>query len=190
MIDVDEEDDCYYLVMEYIEGPTSSEYIESHGPLSVDTAINFTNQILDGIKHAHDMRIVHRDIKPQNILIDSNKTLKIFDFGIAKALSETSLTQTNHVLGTVQYFSPEQAKGEATDECTDIYSIGIVLYEMLVGEPPFNGETAVSIAIKHIQDSVPNVTTDVRKDIPQSLSNVILRATEKTKRIVTKQFKK
>ncbi|HDA2147463.1 TPA: serine/threonine protein kinase Stk1 [Staphylococcus aureus] len=181
MIDVDEEDDCYYLVMEYIEGPTLSEYIESHGPLSIDTAINFTNQILDGIKHAHDMRIVHRDIKPQNILIDSNKTLKIFDFGIAKALSETSLTQTNHVLGTVQYFSPEQAKGEATDECTDIYSIGIVLYEMLVGEPPFNGETAVSIAIKHIQDSVPNVTTDVRKDIPQSLSNVILRATEKDK---------
>ena len=181
MIDVDEEDDCYYLVMEYIEGPTLSEYIESHGPLSVDTAIHFTNQILDGIKHAHDMRIVHRDIKPQNILIDSNKTLKIFDFGIAKAISETSLTQTNHVLGTVQYFSPEQAKGEATDECTDIYSIGIVLYEMLVGEPPFNGETAVSIAIKHIQDSVPNVTTDVRKDIPQSLSNVILRATEKDK---------
>ena len=181
MVDVDEEDDCFYLVMEYIEGPTLAEYIENHGPLSVETAIQFTEQILSGIKHAHDMRIVHRDIKPQNILIDKNKTLKIFDFGIAKALSETSLTQTNHVLGTVQYLSPEQAKGEMTDESTDIYSIGIVLYEMLVGEPPFNGETAVSIAIKHIQDSIPNITTEKREEVPQSLSNVILRATEKDK---------
>lgn len=181
MIDVDEEDECFYLVMEYIEGPTLAEYIHSHGPLSVETAIKFTEQILSGIKHAHDMRIVHRDIKPQNVLIDKNKTLKIFDFGIAKALSETSLTQTNHVLGTVQYLSPEQAKGESTDEGTDIYSIGIVLYEMLVGEPPFNGETAVSIAIKHIQDSIPNITTDKREEVPQSLSNVVLRATEKDK---------
>ncbi len=181
MIDVDEEDECFYLVMEYIEGPTLAEYIHSHGPLSVETAIKFTEQILSGIKHAHDMRIVHRDIKPQNVLIDKNKTLKIFDFGIAKALSETSLTQTNHVLGTVQYLSPEQAKGESTDEGTDIYSIGIVLYEMLVGEPPFNGETAVSIAIKHIQDSIPNITTDKREEVPQALSNVVLRATEKDK---------
>ncbi|EHJ08497.1 Stk1 family PASTA domain-containing Ser/Thr kinase [Staphylococcus simiae] len=181
MIDVAEEDDCYFLVMEYIEGPTLSEYIHNHGPLSIDTAINFTNQILNGIKEAHDMRIVHRDIKPQNILIDKHKTLKIFDFGIAKALSETSFTQTNHVLGTVQYFSPEQAKGESTDEGTDIYSIGIVLYEMLTGEPPFNGETAVSIAIKHIQESVPNITTEIRHDVPQALSNVVLRATEKDK---------
>ena len=181
MIDVDEEDECFYLVMEYIEGPTLAEYIHSHGSLSVETAIKFTEQILSGIKHAHDMRIVHRDIKPQNVLIDKNKTLKIFDFGIAKALSETSLTQTNHVLGTVQYLSPEQAKGESTDEDTDIYSIGIVLYEMLVGEPPFNGETAVSIAIKHIQDSIPNITTDKREEVPHALSNVVLRATEKDK---------
>jgi len=181
MIDVDEEDECFYLVMEYIEGPTLAEYIHSHGSLSVETAIKFTEQILSGIKHAHDMRIVHRDIKPQNVLIDKNKTLKIFDFGIAKALSETSLTQTNHVLGTVQYLSPEQAKGESTDEGTDIYSIGIVLYEMLVGEPPFNGETAVSIAIKNIQDSIPNITTDKREEVPHALSNVVLRATEKDK---------
>ncbi|MEJ7155581.1 Stk1 family PASTA domain-containing Ser/Thr kinase [Staphylococcus capitis] len=181
MIDVDEEDECFYLVMEYIEGPTLAEYIHSHGSLSVETAIKFTEQILSGIKHAHDMRIVHRDIKPQNVLIDKNKTLKIFDFGIAKALSETSLTQTNHVLGTVQYLSPEQAKGESTDEGTDIYSIGIVLYEMLVGEPPFYGETAVSIAIKHIQDSIPNITTDKREEVPHALSNVVLRATEKDK---------
>ncbi|MCP6710976.1 protein kinase, partial [Klebsiella pneumoniae] len=103
-----------------------------------------------------------------------HKTLKILDFGIAKALSETAMTQTSHVLGTVQYLSPEQAKGEATDKRTDIYSIGIVLYEMLVGEPPFTGETAVSIAIKHIQDQMPN-PTDIRSNIPQALSNVILK---------------
>ena len=176
--DVQEDEECFFLIMEYIDGPTLSEYIHSHGPLSVDTAIDFTNQILKGVAQAHEKLIIHRDIKPQNILIDKNKTLKIFDFGIAKALSETSMTQTNHVLGTVQYLSPEQAKGETTNEATDIYSIGIVLYEMLVGEPPFNGETAVSIAIKHIQDSIPNVT-ELRSEIPQSLSNVVLRATEK-----------
>ena len=156
--DVQEDEECFFLIMEYIDGPTLSEYIHSHGPLSVDLTIDFTNQILKGVAQAHEKLIIHRDIKPQNILIDKNKTLKIFDFGIAKALSETSMTQTNHVLGTVQYLSPEQAKGETTNEATDIYSIGIVLYEMLVGEPPFNGETTVSIAIKHIQDSIPNVT--------------------------------
>ena len=176
--DVQEDDDCFFLIMEYIDGPTLSEYIHSHGPLNVDTAIAFTEQILKGVQQAHEKLIIHRDIKPQNILIDKNKTLKIFDFGIAKALSETSMTQTNHVLGTVQYLSPEQAKGEATNETTDIYSIGIVLYEMLVGKPPFTGETAVSIAIKHIQDAIPNVT-DIRSEIPQSLSNVILKSTEK-----------
>ncbi|MDK4140748.1 PASTA domain-containing protein, partial [Staphylococcus pseudintermedius] len=106
------------------------------------------------------------------------QTLKIVDFGIAKALSETTMTQTNHVVGTVQYLSPEQAKGEKTGERSDIYSIGIVLYEMLTGHPPFSGETAVSIAIKQIQEAVPNVT-DTRRDVPQALSNVILKATEK-----------
>lgn len=176
--DVGEDHEYFYLVMEYIEGPTLSEYIKTHGPLSIETAVNFAQQILEGIQHAHEMGIVHRDIKPQNILVDRHKTLKILDFGIAKALSETAMTQTSHVLGTVQYLSPEQAKGEATDKRTDIYSIGIVLYEMLVGEPPFTGETAVSIAIKHIQDQMPN-PTDIRSNIPQALSNVILKATEK-----------
>src|SRR5699024_2796384 len=145
-------------VMECIEGPTLPEYNQQHRPLYIQTVINFTEQIIVGIKHANDTKIVHRDIKPQNILISSDQTLKILDFGIAKALSETTMTQTNHVLGTVQYLSPEQARGDSTDNGTDIYSIGVVLYEMLVGHPPFSGETAVSIAIKHIQDPMPNVT--------------------------------
>ena len=177
--DVEEDDDNFYLIMEYIDGPTLSEYIHSHGPLNIETAIDFIKQILNGVKQAHEQRIIHRDIKPQNVLINKDKILKIFDFGIAKALSETSMTQTNHVLGTVQYLSPEQAKGDKTNETTDIYSIGIVLYEMLVGEPPFSGETAVSIAIKHIQETVPNIT-EKYPNIPQSLSNVVLKATEKS----------
>lgn len=180
VFDVTEDDENFYLVMEYIEGPTLSEYIQKHQPMAPETALNFTNQIIDGIKHAHDTKIVHRDIKPQNILVDKNKTLKILDFGIAKALSETTMTQTNHVLGTVQYLSPEQARGESTDNGTDIYSIGVVLFEMLTGKPPFSGETAVSIAIKHIQDPMPNIT-DERSDVPQAMSNVVLKATEKDK---------
>ncbi|MCE4965586.1 Stk1 family PASTA domain-containing Ser/Thr kinase [Staphylococcus chromogenes] len=178
VLDVGEEDDCFFLVMEYIEGPTLSDYIKSHGQLSPQKAIQFAEQIFNGIQHAHEKGIVHRDIKPQNIIIDRNQTLKIVDFGIAKALSETAMTQTNHVVGTVQYLSPEQAKGEKTGEQSDIYSLGIVLYEMLIGHPPFTGETPVSIAIKQIQDAVPNVT-EQRHDVPQSLSNVILKATEK-----------
>ena len=179
--DVTENDDCFFIVMEYIDGPTLSEYIANHQPLDIQTIINFTEQIIEGIKHAHETRIVHRDIKPQNILIEKDKTLKILDFGIAKALSETTMTQTNHVLGTVQYLSPEQARGESTDSGTDIYSIGVVLYEMLVGKPPYNGENAISIAIKHIQDDMPNPTAQ-RKDVPQALSNVVLKATEKDKK--------
>ncbi|UXR72419.1 Stk1 family PASTA domain-containing Ser/Thr kinase [Staphylococcus sp. IVB6240] len=178
VLDVGEEDDCFYFVMEYIDGMTLSEYIKSHGPIAPKQAIDFVEQILQGIQHAHEQGIVHRDIKPQNIMIDPQNTLKIVDFGIAKALSETTMTQTNHVIGTVQYLSPEQAKGEKTGERSDIYSIGIVLYEMLTGEPPFSGETAVGIAIKQIQEPVPNIT-EQQSEIPQALSNVILRATEK-----------
>lgn len=180
VFDVTEDDENFYLVMEYIEGLTLSEFIQRNHPLDVDIILNFINQIINGIKHAHDTKIVHRDIKPQNILVDKNQTLKILDFGIAKALSETTMTETNHVLGTVQYLSPEQARGDITDNGTDIYSMGVVLYEMLIGKPPFSGETAVSIAIKHIQDPMPNVT-DERSDIRQALSNVVLKATEKDK---------
>lgn len=178
VLDVGEEEDCFFLVMEYIEGPTLSDYIKTHGPLPPQKAVQFFEQILKGIQHVHEKGIVHRDIKPQNMIINRDQVIKIVDFGIAKALSETAMTQTNHVVGTVQYLSPEQAKGEKTGERSDIYSLGIVLYEMLIGSPPFTGETPVSIAIKQIQETVPNVT-EKRKDVPQSLSNVILKATEK-----------
>ena len=119
--------------MEYINGPTLNEYIKQHQPLDINTVINFTEQIINGIEHAHEHRIVHRDVKPQNVLVCEDYTLKVLDFGIAKALSETTMTHTNSVLGTVQYLSPEQARGENTDKTTDVYSIGIVLYELLMG---------------------------------------------------------
>lgn len=133
-----------------------------------------------GIEHAHSYRIVHRDIKPQNILMTDNKELKISDFGIARALSETAMTQTNHIMGSVHYLSPEQAKGIRTDESSDIYSIGIVLFEMLTGHPPFEGESAVGIAIKHIQEMIPSVREE-NSAIPQSLENVVNKATMKDK---------
>ncbi len=180
VLDVEEDDNCYYLVMEYIEGPTVKEYLCKEGKLSADEAVEMTLQILKGIAHAHHHRIIHRDIKPQNILMTKNGTLKILDFGIARALSETALTETNHVMGSVQYLSPEQAKGQSTDESSDIYSIGIVLYELLTGHPPFNGETPVSVAIKHIQEELPSIRRE-RPSIPQSIENVIMKATRKEK---------
>ncbi|WP_436887604.1 Stk1 family PASTA domain-containing Ser/Thr kinase [Mammaliicoccus sciuri] len=180
VLDVEEDDNCYYLVMEYIEGPTLKEYLCKEGKLSADEAVEMTLQILKGIAHAHHHRIIHRDIKPQNILMTKNGTLKILDFGIARALSETALTETNHVMGSVQYLSPEQAKGQSTDESSDIYSIGIVLYELLTGHPPFNGETPVSVAIRHIQEELPSIRKE-RPSIPQSIENVIMKATRKEK---------
>ncbi|WP_323702624.1 Stk1 family PASTA domain-containing Ser/Thr kinase [Mammaliicoccus sp. Dog046] len=180
VLDVEEDDDCYYLVMEYINGPTLKEYLCKEGKLSADEAVEMTLQILKGIAHAHHHRIIHRDIKPQNILMTENGTLKVLDFGIARALSETAMTETNHVMGSVQYLSPEQAKGQSTDESSDIYSIGIVLYELLTGHPPFNGETPVSVAIKHIQEELPSVRKE-RPSVPQSIENIIMKATRKEK---------
>lgn len=176
--DVGEENGMQYLVMEYVEGTDLKAYIKDHFPIAYQEVIQIMEQILSAVKMAHEHNIIHRDLKPQNILIDRNRVAKITDFGIAVALSEHSLTQTNTVLGSVHYLSPEQARGGMATKQSDIYSLGIMLYEMLTGTVPFEGETAVSIALKHFQSEIPSVR-DIDPRIPQALENVVLKATSK-----------
>ncbi|KGX88496.1 Stk1 family PASTA domain-containing Ser/Thr kinase [Pontibacillus litoralis] len=178
IFDVGEEEHIYYIVMEYVDGMTLKQYIQKHGPLDVKDAVDIAKQITAAISHAHDNDIIHRDIKPQNILINNYKQIKVTDFGIAMALSATSLTQTNSVLGTVHYLSPEQARGGMATKKSDIYSIGIVLFEMLTGRLPFSGQSAVSIAIKHLQSETPSLRR-WNEAVPQSVENVVLKATAK-----------
>ncbi|WP_172369733.1 Stk1 family PASTA domain-containing Ser/Thr kinase [Sporosarcina jiandibaonis] len=176
--DVGEDGDIHYLVMEYIEGQTLKEYIQSNGPLAPEQALPIMQQLVSAISNAHYNGIVHRDIKPQNILMDHDGNVKITDFGIAMALSATAYTKTNSVLGTVHYLSPEQARGGMATKKSDIYSLGIVFYELLTGKLPFSGESAVSIALKHLQEETPSVRK-LFPTIPQSVENVILKATAK-----------
>ena len=176
--DVGEEDVTNYIVIEYVEGTDLKEYIRERGPLPPREAVRIMTQIVSAIELAHQNRIIHRDIKPQNILIDREGNVKITDFGIAIALSETSLTQTNTLLGSVHYLSPEQARGGMATIRSDIYALGIVLYELLVGEVPFEGESAVSIALKHFQEPLPRIS-QMLPTVPQSLENVVLKATAK-----------
>ncbi|WP_350448836.1 protein kinase domain-containing protein [Rossellomorea vietnamensis] len=137
--DVGEEDDLYYIVMEYVHGMTLKQYIQQHSPVNVDKAIDIMKQLTIAMSHAHQNHIVHRDIKPHNILLDEEGNVKITDFGIAMALSATSITQTNSVLGSVHYLSPEQARGGMATKKSDIYSLGIVMFELLTGRLPFSG---------------------------------------------------
>ncbi|CQR47743.1 Serine/threonine-protein kinase PrkC [Paraliobacillus sp. PM-2] len=176
--DVGEEDNIYYMVMEYVEGVTLKKYIQLYGPVPVQEAIEIMQQLTSAIEHAHENNIVHRDIKPQNILINDYGQAKITDFGIALALSATSLTQTNSVLGSVHYLSPEQARGGIATRKSDIYSLGIVFFEMLTGRIPFSGQSAVSIALKHLQANTPSVR-QWNPNIPQSIENIVLKATTK-----------
>lgn len=176
--DVGEEDGLYYIVMEYVDGQTLKQYIQQHAPVPVEVALDIMKQLTSAISHAHHNHIVHRDIKPHNILIDSSGTVKITDFGIAMALSATSITQTNSVLGSVHYLSPEQARGGMANKKSDIYSIGIVMFELLTGRLPFSGESAVSIALKHLQSETPSLKR-WNPQIPQSVENVVLKATAK-----------
>ncbi|GAB3793744.1 Stk1 family PASTA domain-containing Ser/Thr kinase [Virgibacillus kimchii] len=176
--DVGEEDHILYMVMEYVDGMTLKEYILQQGPLEVNEALNIMKQITSAITHAHANGIVHRDIKPQNILMDSHGQVKVTDFGIAMALSATSMTQTNSILGSVHYLSPEQARGGMATKKSDIYSIGVVLYELLTGRLPFSGESPVSIALKHLQNDTPSVRR-LNQDIPQSVENIVLQAMAK-----------
>ncbi len=175
--DVGEEENVYFIVMEYVEGLTLKQYIQQQ-PIPVEKTIHIMQQITSAIAHAHQHGIIHRDIKPQNILIDEHDTVKITDFGIATALSATSITQTNSVLGSVHYLSPEQARGGMANKKSDIYSLGIVMFEMLTGRLPFSGESAVSIALKHLQTVTPSLRR-WNPDIPQSVENIVLKATAK-----------
>ena len=181
IFDVGEDRDIHYLVMEYVEGKTLKHYIVDHSPLPPLETVNIMKQLTSAIAHAHQNQIIHRDIKPQNILMDGITHVKITDFGIAMALSATSFTQTNSVLGTVHYLSPEQARGGTATKQSDIYALGIVLYELLTGKLPFSGESAVSIALKHLQTETPSVRAVV-PSIPQSLENVVMKATAKDPR--------
>lgn len=176
--DVGEDNGEYYIVMEYIEGKHLKNLIKKRGKLSVSEAVDIVLQITEGLSVAHDSYIIHRDIKPQNIMVLENGLVKITDFGIAMALNSTQLTQTNSVMGSVHYLPPEQASGKGSTLQSDIYSIGILFYELLTGKLPFKGENAVEIALKHLKEPLPSVREEV-PDIPQSVENIITKATAK-----------
>lgn len=175
--DVGEENGIYYIVMELVEGITLKKYIEKKARLSVKEAISIAIQVSMGIEAAHNNHIIHRDIKPQNIIISKEGKVKVTDFGIAKAA--TSNTITSNVMGSVHYTSPEQARGGYSDEKSDIYSLGITMFEMLTGRVPFNGETTVAIAIKHIQEDMPSPREYV-SEIPNSVEQIVFKCCQKS----------
>ncbi len=164
-----------YIVMEYIDGITLKEFIERQGSLKWKDAVYFTVQILKGLQHAHDKGIVHRDVKPQNIMVLSDGTIKVADFGIARFARNEQRTITDKAIGSVHYISPEQARGEKTDEKADIYSVGVMLYEMLTGRLPFEAESAVSVAIMQLQRD-PELPTAINPSIPLGLEQITMHA--------------
>ena len=176
--DVGEDDGNFYIVMEYIKGQTLKQLIKKRGKLSVPETVDIMSQLTDGLAHAHDSYIIHRDIKPQNIMILDDGMVKITDFGIAMAINASDLTQTNSVMGSVHYLPPEQASGKGSTIKSDIYSLGIMMYEMLAGVMPYRGETAVEIAMKHLKNPMPSVIK-ANETVPQSVENIILKATAK-----------
>ena len=178
MYDVGEDDGTYYIVMEYVEGKTLKQLLKKRGSLTLSEAIDIMSQLTDGMAHAHDSYIIHRDLKPQNIMIKDDGQIKITDFGIAMALNATQLTQTNSVMGSVHYLPPEQASGKGCTIKSDIYSMGIIFYELLSGSLPFRGENAVEIALKHMREPLPSLREE-NDAIPQSIENIIRRATAK-----------
>ncbi|HGQ0776959.1 TPA: serine/threonine-protein kinase StkP [Streptococcus pneumoniae] len=176
--DIGEEDGQQYLAMEYVAGLDLKRYIKEHYPLSNEEAVRIMGQILLAMRLAHTRGIVHRDLKSQNILLTPDGTAKVTDFGIAVAFAETSLTQTNSMLGSVHYLSPEQARGSKATVQSDIYAMGIIFYEMLTGHIPYDGDSAVTIALQHFQKPLPSVIAE-NPSVPQALENVIIKATAK-----------
>lgn len=179
--DVGVEDNEHYIVMEYIEGKTLKQLLKKRESLTLTEVIDIMTQLTDGMAHAHESYIIHRDIKPQNIMIQDDGLIKITDFGIAMALNATQLTQTNSVMGSVHYLPPEQASGKGATIKSDIYSIGILMYELLTGNVPFKGDNAVEIALKHMKDKIPSIRKQ-NPAIPQSVENILLKATAKNPR--------
>src|SRR5436305_1965181 len=173
-----EAEGTYYIAMEYLDGRSLKELIVSRGPAPVPVAIDYTRQILNALRFAHRNAIVHRDIKPHNVLVDSDGRLKVTDFGIARA-GASEMTEAGSIVGTAQYLSPEQAKGTQVDARSDIYSAGVVLYELLTGRVPFTGDTAVEIAMRHLS-AVPEPPSALREDVPHELDMVVLRALAKS----------
>ena len=178
MYDVGEDNGTYYIVMEYIKGKTLKQLIKKRGALTLSECIDIMLQLTDGVNIAHSSYIIHRDLKPQNIMIQDNGEIKITDFGIAMALNNTQLTQTNSVMGSVHYLPPEQASGKGATVRSDIYSMGIMFFELITGNLPFKGDNAVEIAFKQIKDDIPSVR-EINPSIPQSVENIILKATAK-----------
>lgn len=171
-------DKLQYIVMEYVDGITLKEYIQKQGTITWNDAVYFTSQILRALQHAHDRGIVHRDIKPQNIMLLPNGQIKVADFGIARFSRSETRTMTENAIGSVHYISPEQAKGEFTDERADIYSVGVVLYEMLAGKVPFEAESAVSVALMQLQNEAKRLT-EINPDIPLGLEQITVHAMQK-----------
>lgn len=178
MYDVGQDGEVYYIVMEYIDGKTLNEIIQEQAPLSVEKAVDIAIMICDGIHHAHEKGIIHRDIKPHNILITEHGMVKVADFGIARAVNTGTITYGNSIVGSVRYISPEQAKGEAVNRTTDIYSLGCVLYEMLTGLVPFDADSPVAVAMKHIHDDLSSPRL-INEEIPTEIEEIIYKAMDK-----------
>lgn len=176
--DVGDDNGQYFIVMEYIEGKNLKDLLKKRGKLTVPEVVDIMTQIADGLSVAHDSYIIHRDIKPQNIMILENGMVKITDFGIAMAMNATQLTQTNSVMGSVHYLPPEQASGKGSTLKSDIYSMGILMYELLTGNLPYRGDNAVEIALKHLKEPLPSIRDEI-PDIPQAVENIILKSAAK-----------
>ena len=178
IFDVGKQDDIQYIVMEMIDGITLKEYIAGKGALPWREAVSIAIQICSAIEHAHRNFIVHRDIKPHNIMITNEGIAKVTDFGIARAVTSATITMVGSTIGSVHYFSPEQARGGFIDEKSDLYSLGITIYEMVTGKVPFDGESPVAIALKHIQEK-PQKPIDVKPSIPKGVNDLIVKAMKK-----------
>src|SRR4026209_101868 len=172
-----EAEGTYYIAMEYLDGRSLKELIVARGPAPVNVAIDYARKILDALRFSHRNGIVHRDIKPHNVIVDAEGRVKVTDFGIARA-GASQMTEVGSIIGTAQYLSPEQAKGAPVDQTSDLYSVGVVLYEMLTGQVPFTGDTPLEIAMKHLSE-VPKPPSELRPEVPHDLDSIVLRALAK-----------